>query len=165
MSRSVRTGRDRGGTVLAVSALPRRARSARPDAARYSAGTPFELDESKLHPAPSRPGIVVRAALVDRLVGARHPVVAVTAPAGYGKTTVLAQLAERKQTGVAWLSLDDRDNDPTVLLTYLAVALQRVESIQLPEFRGSAAPDAGIADVLRLVSAIRSMANPVYIVL
>ena len=53
--------------------------------------------------------------------------IAVVAPAGYGKTTLLAQWAERKHATVAWVSLDDRDNDPAVLLTYLAVALDRVE--------------------------------------
>jgi LuxR family transcriptional regulator, maltose regulon positive regulatory protein len=86
--------------------------------------------ESKLHPPWARPGIVPRTALVDRLlVSHAAPFVCVVAPAGYGKTTLLGQWAERTRRRVAWVSVDRRDNDPVVLLTYLAVALDRVEPI------------------------------------
>ena len=53
----------------------------------------------------------------------------VVAPPGYGKTTLLAQWAERKAPRVGWVSADDHDNDPAVLLTYIAVALDRIEPI------------------------------------
>ena len=87
----------------------------------------FELSESKLRRPAARPGIVGRPALVDRLSSVDTPaVVSVVAPAGYGKTTLLAQWAESWQQRVAWVSLDDRDNDPAVLLTYLAIAPDRV---------------------------------------
>ena len=56
-------------------------------------------------------------------------VISVVAPAGYGKTTLLAQWAESWQQRVAWVSADHRDNDPAVLLTYLATALDRVEPL------------------------------------
>ena len=46
----------------------------------------------------------------------------VTAPGGYGKTTLLAQWAARGAGRVAWLSLDERDNDPETLLAYIAAA-------------------------------------------
>ena len=59
--------------------------------------------------------------LVDRLVAASPPaVISVVAPAGYGKTTLLAQWAERQEPRVGWVSVDDRDNDPVVLLTSIA---------------------------------------------
>ena len=45
---------------------------------------------------------------------------------GWGKTTLLAQWASASQRPFAWLSVDERDNDPIVLLTYVAVALDRV---------------------------------------
>ena len=108
---------------------------------------------------------MARTALVDRLAAAPHPVVAVTAPAGYGKSTVLAQWASRKAPRVAWISVDDGDNDPVVLLTYLAVALDRIEPLPPRIFRSLASPGTRIADVFRLVSAIGSMAVPVHIVL
>src|SRR4051794_29111408 len=91
---------------------------------------PFQLLESKLHAAEVRPGMVARTVLIDRLIGAGVPaVISVVAPAGYGKTTLLAQWAQSKQPRLAWLSADHGDNDPTVLLTYLAEALDRVEQI------------------------------------
>jgi LuxR family maltose regulon positive regulatory protein len=107
---------------------------------------------------------VARTALVDRLAAADQPVLAVTAPAGYGKTTVLSQWAERKGRRVAWLSLDDRDNDPTVLLTYLAVALDRIEPIGSHIFSSLASPGAHLTNLLRLVSSVGAMDTPVHIV-
>ena len=90
----------------------------------------MELVESKLHPPPARPGIVARTGLVERLLASDAvPVVCVVAPAGYGKTTLLAQWAQHTARRVGWVSVDQRDNDPAVLLTYLAVALDRVEPI------------------------------------
>ena len=55
--------------------------------------------------------------------------VSVVAPPGYGETTVLAQWAERNGQSFAWVSVDERDNDPKVLLTYVAQALDAVEPI------------------------------------
>jgi LuxR family maltose regulon positive regulatory protein len=123
----------------------------------------LELVESKLHPPPARPGIVDRALLVERLLASDTvPVVCVVGPAGYGKTTLLAQLAERKGSRVGWVSLDPRDNDPAVLLTYLAVALDRVEPINPKIVRGLAAPGASILGAVpRLAAAMAAMTQPV----
>jgi hypothetical protein len=55
----------------------------------------FSLPESKFHPPEARTGIVARTALVERLTAAQAPVITVTAPPGYGKTTLLAQWTER----------------------------------------------------------------------
>ena len=109
--------------------------------------------------------MVARTVLLDRLIGAGVPaVISVVAPAGYGKTTLLAQWAESKQPRLAWLSADHGDNDPTVLLTYLAVALDRVERINPAVFRALASPGAGQTVVPLLVSALASMSQPVSIV-
>jgi LuxR family maltose regulon positive regulatory protein len=114
----------------------------------------------------ARPGIVARTVLIDRLIDAHTPgVISVVAPAGYGKTTLLAQWAERKQPRVAWVSADNRDNDPAVLLTYLAVALDRVEPINPAVFRALASPGSGMTNVSPLQSAIASMREPVAVVL
>jgi LuxR family maltose regulon positive regulatory protein len=127
----------------------------------------FELVESKLHPPPARPGMVRRTALVDRLLASDAvPVVCVVGPAGYGKTTLLAQWAQRKGPRVAWVSVDQRDNDPAVLLTYLAVALDRVEPIDPTVIRGLAAPGASIVGAVpRLAAAMAAMTQPVALVL
>jgi LuxR family transcriptional regulator, maltose regulon positive regulatory protein len=127
----------------------------------------LELVESKLHPPPARLGIVARAGLVDRLLASDGvPVVCVVAPAGYGKTTLLAQWAQRTGRGVGWVSVDQRDNDPAVLLTYLAVALDRVEPIDPRIVRGLAGPGASVVGVVpRLAAAMAAMTQPVALVL
>jgi LuxR family transcriptional regulator, maltose regulon positive regulatory protein len=87
----------------------------------------LEIVESKLRIPEPLPTSVSRTALVNRLRAAgAFPVVLVVAPAGYGKTTLLAQWAARDVRQFAWISLDERDNDPTILLRHIAAALDRV---------------------------------------
>ena len=127
---------------------------------------PFVLSESKLHAPVVRPGIVTRTALLDRLIAVRTPaLISVVAPAGYGKTTLLAQWVESKQPRVAWVSADHRDNDPAVLLTHLAAAIDGVQRINRSLFRALAAPGAGKTIVPLLTSALASMTEPIAIVL
>ena len=83
--------------------------------------------------------------------------IAVVAPAGYGKTTFLAQWAERKKPRVGWVSVDARDNDPVVLLTYIAVALDRIEAIDPRVFRALASSGAGLEVPRWLVAAMARM--------
>jgi len=125
----------------------------------------FELLESKFHAPAARPGIVARTALVERLAAARAPFIGVVAPPGYGKTTLLAQWAERVGPRVAWVSCDDGDNDPVVLLSALAVALDRIEPVDPTIFWALASSGASITVVPRFVSAIASMQQPVKLVL
>jgi LuxR family maltose regulon positive regulatory protein len=110
---------------------------------------------------------VPRTGLIERLLASDAvPVVCVVAPAGYGKTTLLAQLAEREGPRVGWVSVDQRDNDPAVLLTYLAVALDRVEPIDPRVVRGLAGPGASIRGAVpRLAAAMAAMTQPVALVL
>jgi LuxR family maltose regulon positive regulatory protein len=67
-------------------------------------------------------GTVRRHALIERARASGCRVVGVTAPAGYGKSTLLAEWARTEDRRVAWLSLDRFDDDPGVLLTLLAAA-------------------------------------------
>jgi LuxR family maltose regulon positive regulatory protein len=90
----------------------------------------FPLVEAKLHPPTRRSTAIERPRLVDPLLAEAGPaVVAIVAPPGYGKTTLLAQWAEREPRPVAWLTLDDLDNDPGVLLSYLIAAFDRIGAI------------------------------------
>jgi LuxR family maltose regulon positive regulatory protein len=125
----------------------------------------FELSDSKFEFPRGRPGIVARTALVDRLVVAQAPVITVIAPPGYGKTTVLAQWAERIGPRVAWVSCDDGDNDPVVLLSALAVALDRIEPLDPKIFQTLASSGVGITAVPQFVSGIALMRRPVTVVL
>ena len=89
---------------------------------------------TKIHlPAPRR-DLVPRPRLTERLGPGPCPrLVLVSAPAGFGKTTVLCQwLADAKEDiSVAWLSLDEADNDPRRFLEHVVAALQVVG--RLPE--------------------------------
>ena len=89
------------------------------------------------------------------------------APAGYGKTTVLAQWAERNGQAFAWVSVDEADNDPKVLLSYVAKALDAVEPVGERVFDALASPGFSVPGsvVPRLGSAFSSMASPVALVL
>jgi LuxR family maltose regulon positive regulatory protein len=86
------------------------------------------LLETKLHLPRRRRGLVARPRLSERLSrGAESVLTLVSAPAGFGKTTLLAEwLAAAPADGrsVAWLSLDERDNDPALFWTYLVAALK-----------------------------------------
>ena len=57
------------------------------------------------------------------------PVALLIAPAGYGKTTLLSEWATRDDRPFAWVTLDAADNDPTTLLSSIALALDAVEPI------------------------------------
>jgi LuxR family transcriptional regulator, maltose regulon positive regulatory protein len=128
----------------------------------------FPILESKLAPVLGRPGIVSRGNLLDWLeASAATPVVAVCAPAGYGKTVLAAAWAKRDPRPFVWLSIDRQDNDPAVLLTYMAVGLDRVEPIDPAVFAALASRGASITQtVLPLLGAtLSSKALPVVVVL
>jgi LuxR family maltose regulon positive regulatory protein len=76
-------------------------------------------------------GLVSRTALVNRLRAAPTPsVVLITAPAGFGKTTVLAQWAVRDERPFVWIATDRRDREPAGFLEHLAEALDDVVSLE-----------------------------------
>jgi LuxR family transcriptional regulator, maltose regulon positive regulatory protein len=128
----------------------------------------FDLIAAKLHRPLLRPGTVRRSSLIERLAqGDRRPITSVVAPAGYGKTTLLAQWAERNGQAFAWVSVDEADNDPKVLLTYVAKALDTVEPVGERVFDALASPGSSVPGsvVPRLGSAFSSMASPVALIL
>jgi LuxR family transcriptional regulator, maltose regulon positive regulatory protein len=137
----------------------------------WSCGTDapgFDLVASKLRRPWLRPGTVRRSPLIRRLMrDGCGPVVSVVAPAGYGKTTLLAQWAEDNGQAFAWVSADEADNDPKVLLSYVAQALDAVQPVGGPVFGALASPASSVSGsvVPRLGSAFASMTVPVVLVL
>jgi LuxR family transcriptional regulator, maltose regulon positive regulatory protein len=128
----------------------------------------FPILESKLTPAPTRPGLVPRDNLLDWLeASAATPVIAISAPAGYGKTVLAVEWAKRDPRPFVWLSIDRHDNDPTVLLTYLAVALDRAEPIDPAVLGALASRGTSISQTVMppLAAALSSKALPVVVVL
>lgn len=90
---------------------------------------------TKLRIPPQTRSVVRRARLVDALEGAisDYKLVVISAPAGYGKTTLLSQWARASRVRVAWLSLSEEDNDPERFFRYLVAAWEEVQ----PEVRES----------------------------
>jgi LuxR family transcriptional regulator, maltose regulon positive regulatory protein len=132
----------------------------------------FELLATKLHPPPLRPGLVARPRLAQRLAAVLGvPLTIVVAPAGSGKTTLVAawlQNVERRTQNVerngneqrqsalrstfvdlrfCWLSLDTADNDPARFWAYLAAALD-------PALPGIAATVAPLLQSSRAIAAV-----------
>jgi LuxR family transcriptional regulator, maltose regulon positive regulatory protein len=89
------------------------------------------LVSTKLRPSQPRPRLVGRPRLSERLdPEAGRKLTLVSAPAGFGKTTLVGKWAEDRVGGghhVAWLSLDEGDNDPVRFLSYLVASLRTVE--------------------------------------
>ena len=126
----------------------------------------LDLLASKLLRPLVRP--VRRSALVERLAaGGPQRIVSVVAPPGYGKTTLLSQWAERNGRAFAWVSVDEADNDPKTLLTYVAEALDAVQPIGGRVFDALASPVSSVPGTVvpRLGSAFSSMTSPVVLVL
>ncbi len=140
----------------------------RPGRSHRAGGPVFDLLASKLRRPVVRPGAVRRLALIEQLRrGKPYPIVSVVAPPGYGKTTLLSQWAERNGQAFAWVSVDDGDNDPKVLLSYVAEALNAVEPIDGRVFDALASPVSSVPGsvVPRLGAAFSSMTSPVALVL
>ncbi|OBG63062.1 LuxR C-terminal-related transcriptional regulator [Mycobacterium sp. E735] len=106
---------------------------------------------TKLHVPAIGAQLVHRAALLDMLSTERRKLTLLSAPAGWGKTTILAQwaLAAGKDQRFGWLSLDASDNDPVWFWMYVIAALQKVS------------PGVGV----RAVELLAMGADPVQVVL
>jgi LuxR family transcriptional regulator, maltose regulon positive regulatory protein len=128
----------------------------------------FEVLEAKLRAPQGRGGAVPRTALIDLLEErpSAFPVVFVSAGPGWGKTTLLAQWDARSQRPFAWVSVDEGDNDPIVLLTYVATALDRVAKLDPGVFEALASPGASLEGqvVPRIGAALAELDQPVVLV-
>jgi LuxR family transcriptional regulator, maltose regulon positive regulatory protein len=87
---------------------------------------PSNAVEATVRVPSEPPWAVSRTALVNRLRATSPSLVTLVAPAGYGKTTLAAQWAERERRPCAWLTVDESDDDPDVLLARLGDALERI---------------------------------------
>jgi LuxR family maltose regulon positive regulatory protein len=128
---------------------------------------------TKLHLPSPRRRLVQRARITDRLrvdVGDGPRLVLVAAPAGFGKTTLLAQwlAAERVQRRVAWLALDPGDADLRMFLTHVVAAVQTaepevgVDALALLEAGGPTSTDAVLVN---LINDLDVLADPTVVAL
>jgi LuxR family transcriptional regulator, maltose regulon positive regulatory protein len=164
---SVREPESPGSPVPRKSAA--RGRKRTPTSRRASLAPRPSLDviQAKIRPPALPPGTVSRGTLVNRLRREAAPAVTVVAPAGYGKTTLLAQWAAAESRPVAWLSLDARDSEPLTLLKHLVATFEGVAPLDdrlLTAFAAPRRPDwARLA--ARVVHAFGASRLPVLIVL
>ena len=94
---------------------------------------------TKLYIPPPKPNIVLRPRLINQLnENLRYSpgVILISAPAGFGKTTLITGWIARCERPIAWLSLDEGDNDLTRFLTYLIAALQTIAPMTGEKLKG-----------------------------
>ncbi len=124
---------------------------------------------SQLH-APRFPHpLIVREDLLSALNdGLERKLTLLSASAGFGKTTLLAQWVQRQKHCVAWLSLDNEQNNPLCFLSYLIGSLQQVQpslgSDILADFRSSS-PASLTSSIVRLLNELASLQMDMTIVL
>lgn len=88
------------------------------------------LLSTKIHIPPLRTNSIPRSRLTEKLLaGVNRPgsFVLLSGPAGFGKTTLLSEFVAEYQRSVAWVSLDEADNDPIRFWTYLVAACQSIQ--------------------------------------
>jgi LuxR family maltose regulon positive regulatory protein len=84
---------------------------------------------TKLYIPPPRPKVVPRPRLIERLnEGLHRKLTLISAPVGYGKTTMLSEWIPQSERCVTWVSLDDGDNDPVRFWAYFIAALQMLDA-------------------------------------
>ena len=121
---------------------------------------------TKLHPPCARSSPVPRPRLGKLLDSGMRPgcrLILISAPAGYGKTTLAAAWLNGLSTDHAWLSLEEAENDPVRFLAYLSAALERAA----PEFgayvgslAGASQPPAAETVAAELINAIIPLSSP-----
>jgi len=85
---------------------------------------------TKINIPPARPQTIQRPRLIERLrEGLHYNLILISAPAGFGKTTLLSEWVHQNQSRIrtAWVSLDEGDNDPVRFWDYFITALQKLQ--------------------------------------
>jgi ATP/maltotriose-dependent transcriptional regulator MalT len=102
--------------------------SPKPHESRQAENAPPDpiLIRTKFSRPPSRPEFVERPRLLDRLDQPieQHRIILVSAPPGFGKTTLVTQRLARQRVPAAWLALDNSDSDPERIVRYLIAAIE-----------------------------------------
>ena len=115
-----------------------------------------------------RSGIVRRQRLSSRLAASADlPLVVVSAPVGYGKTTLLVDWVQHDDRAIAWVSLDPADDDVATLMTSIIAGVKRVRELDPSLSRDLISPDVSVLGrvVPGLVASIGAVDEPLVIVL
>ena len=132
------------------------------------AALPFDVVAAKIQVPRIAAATVSRTALVNRLRAAgAFPLVLVVAPAGYGKTTLLSQWADRDTRPFVWVSIDEHDNEPIAFLRHVAAALDGVSPLDASALEPLRSDDGSVwtRAVPRLAATLASQESPFVLVL
>ncbi|MBK9358550.1 MAG: hypothetical protein IPN08_14395 [Bacteroidales bacterium] len=84
---------------------------------------------TKLHIPPANQNIVHRPQLYEKLdTGLSRKLILISAPAGFGKTTIVSDWINQRKIPAAWISLDKGDNDPVEFLNYIISGIQGIHN-------------------------------------
>ncbi|MEJ2732766.1 MAG: LuxR C-terminal-related transcriptional regulator [Anaerolineae bacterium] len=124
---------------------------------------------TKLYMPPIRPELVPRPHLLERLnEGLHRKLIVISAPAGFGKTTLISAWIKESGIRAAWISLDENDNDPARFLAYLVAALRTIQpdigkgalsALQAPQ------PPASEAILTALINQLDDLSHSLLLVL
>ncbi len=130
---------------------------------------PTPLLVTKLYVPQPGAGTIARPRLLDRLdEGLNHKLTLISAPAGFGKTTVAGRWVATCGRTVAWLSLDEADSDPARFLSYIIAALRTAAPDLGNEVLGAlqtAQPPPVEPILTALLNEIATLADPIVLVL
>ncbi|MEZ4863461.1 MAG: LuxR C-terminal-related transcriptional regulator [Caldilineaceae bacterium] len=130
---------------------------------------PNPLLQTKLYTPPPRPNLVVRPRLFERLNAGLHGnLTLISAPAGFGKTTLISAWLADNEYAAAWLSLDQGDSEPTQFLAYLIAALRTIApdiGAEVVDLLDSPQPPPIAAMLTGLLNELTTLSNTLILVL
>ncbi|SOD74900.1 LuxR family maltose regulon positive regulatory protein [Jatrophihabitans sp. GAS493] len=146
------------GDAGAAGALPAPSRQSRHDWQRRFGDRPNPPAQRKFVVPPVGAHVIIRERLIAHLTTSESSIATVIAPPGDGKTTLLAAWAARQQRRIAWICLDETDNDAAVLLADIAFAVDNALELggtlnRRMSSAGSGLPATNVRAFLRSVEA------------
>jgi LuxR family maltose regulon positive regulatory protein len=113
------------------------------------------------------PGLVPRSAPVERVRAAGADLITVTAPAGYGKSTFVAEVVAGDLRPTAWISVTAAEDDPAALLSYVAIALDQIEPVRAGVVSDlwTGSPTIGSPSMQRFAAMLADRSRPFVLVL
>lgn len=135
----------------------------------YYQAMPTPILATKLYAPPAKAMVIRRPRLLDRIrAGREGKLTLMSAPAGFGKTTLVSSWLADQGQAVAWLSLDDNDKDPYRLLVYLIAAVQTVRprfgERLMSALQGPQPPPLDVV-ATELINALHGLESPITLVL
>ncbi len=121
--------------------------------------TPEQLLQTKLSIPQRRPVVVSRPQLIELLnAGIKGKLILISAPAGFGKTTLVIEWVSGIGQSAGWVSLDERDNDPVLAIEYFIAALRKIQ----PDIGETALTMLRSSQNLPMVNILTDLINEIY---